>query len=171
MEGEHGSVAEAGGADAVFRHAEGVGGVINDLEAVLLRDAVYLLHIAEVAVDMHGHDGDGLIGDKRLELADVDGIVGRVNVAEHRCAAAADDRVRGGGKGERRGDDLALELHGLDDIFKREVAIREQSDIWHTEVLLQLRFEPLVLFTHIGEPMAVPNAADLIAVFLKLRDG
>ena len=55
--------------------------------------------------------------------------------------------------------------------FKREVAIREQGDILHAEVLLQLRFEPLVLFTHIGEPMAVPDAADLIAVLLKLRDG
>lgn len=31
MEGEHGSVAEAGGADAVFRHAESMGGVIDDL--------------------------------------------------------------------------------------------------------------------------------------------
>lgn len=120
---------------------------------------------------MHGHDGDGLIGDERLELTDVNGIVSRVDIAEHGGAAAADDRVRGGGKGERRSDDLALELHGLDDIFEREVAIREQGDIGHTEVLLQLRFEPLVLFTHIGEPMAVPNAADLIAVLLKLRDG
>ena len=31
MEGEHGGVAEAGGADAVFRHAESMGGVIDDL--------------------------------------------------------------------------------------------------------------------------------------------
>ncbi len=120
---------------------------------------------------MHGHDGDGLIGDEGFELADIDGIVGRVDVAEHGGAAAADDRMRGGGKGEGRGDYLALELHGFDDIFEREVAIREQGDIGHTEVLLQLRFEPLVLFAHIGEPMAVPDAADLIAVLLKLRDG
>ena len=148
-----------------------MGGVIDDLEAVLLRDAVYLLNIAEITVDVYRHDGDGLIGDEGFELADIDGIVGRVDVAEHGGAAAADDRVRGGGKGERRGDYLALEFHSLDDIFKREVAVREQGDILHAEVLLQLRFEPLVLFAHVGEPMAVPDAADLIAVLLKLRDG
>ena len=171
VEGEHGGIPEAGGADTVLRHPEGVGRVIDDLEAVLLRDAVDGLRVAEIAVDMDGQDGDGLVGDQGLDLLRVDGIALRLDVAEDRRAAAAHDRMRGGGEGVGRGDDLPVQVQGLEDRLEGQVAVREQHRVLHTQGLLQRPLETLVLLAHVGQPAAVPDAADLIAVFFKAREG
>ena len=68
MEGEHGRIAEAGRADPVLLHPEGVGRVVDNLQTVLLRDALNGLHITEGPVDVDRHDGGGLGGDQDLEL-------------------------------------------------------------------------------------------------------
>ena len=170
VEGEHRGVPEAGGADAVLRHAEGVGRVVDDLQAVRLRDAFDGIDIAEVAVDVDGQDGDGAVGDQRLDLRGVEGVGHGVDVAEDRRAAAADDGVGRGGEGEGRGDDLPAQLQRLQDGLKRKMAVGEQTHMGHAEIILQRALESLVLLAHVGQPMAVPDAADLRAVLVKLRE-
>ena len=171
MEGEHGRVPEAGGADPVPLHTEGVGRVIDDLETVRLRNAGDRIHIAQAAVDVDGQDRDRFLGDERFDLSGVDGIAHGVDVAEDRRAAAAHDGVRGGGEGVGRGDDLTVQIHGLDDILQREVPVGEQRHVIDAEILTQFFFKLLVLFAHVGQPVAVPDAADLAAVFLKSGEG
>ena len=83
VEGEHGRVAEVRGADAVFLHAEGVRGVVDHLEPVLLRDCLDGVRVAEVAVDVHRDDRGGLGRDERLDLRGVHCVGRGVNVAEN----------------------------------------------------------------------------------------
>ena len=90
VEGEHGRVAENGGADAVFRHAEGVGRIVDDLQAVLFCYAVDSVDVAEVAVDMYGQDRDRLVAYQSLDFGRVNGVVFGIDVAEYRRTAAAD---------------------------------------------------------------------------------
>ena len=171
VEGEHGRVPEIGGADAVFLHGEGVGRIVDDGQAVLFRKGADGVHVAEISVDVHRHNGDGFVGDERLDLCGVHGEALRVNVAEHRRAAAAHDGMGGGGEGEGRGDDLPMQIKGLDHIFQRQMAVGEERQILAAEKALKLCFQRPVLDAHVGQPVAVPELADLRAVFLKVRHG
>ena len=172
VEGEHGDIPERGGADAAAPDAEGVRRVVEHMQAVRLGNAVDSVNIAEVAVNVHGHDGDGLIRDERLYLRDIDGIIVGVYVAEHRRAADARDGVGGGGKGEGRGDDLtAAQGEGLQHVFKREVAVGEERDVRHAQILAQRALQRLMLHAHISEPAAVPDIPDLRTEFVEIRHG
>ena len=105
---------------------------------------------------MDRKNGNGFIRDQRLQLFRIQRIGDRVDVAEHRPAAAADDGVRGGGKGEGRGDDLSPKRECLDHVLQRQMTVGEQGQLLAAEVVLQLILQLLVLGAHVGQPVAVP---------------
>ena len=171
VEREHGRVAEERRAHAVFLHAEGVRRVVEHAQSVRLGDGINALSVTEVAVDVHGQDGDGLVGDEAFYLIRVDGVIVGADVAEHRRAAAAEDGMGGGGKGERRCDDLTVQSKSLYQVLQREMPVRKERDVLRAEIALQRGLKRLVLLAHIRQPVAVPYAAYLRAIFLKLRHG
>ena len=156
VEGEHGRIAEVCGTDAIFLHAEGVRGVVDHLEVVFFRDRSDRARVAEVAVDVHGDDGGGLGRDERFNLRRVHRVGHGVDVAEDGLETVSRDRVRRGDEGERRRDHFAREPHSGDDRLEREVTVCEQGHLLRAEIVLQRSLEPLMFFTHVGQPVAVP---------------
>ena len=171
MEAEHRGIPETGGAHAVSEHTEAVGRVIDHRQAVPGRDLSDPVHIAEVSVNMDRQDGDRLFGDTRLQLLRIQGIGFRVDVAEHRRAAAAHNGMGCGGKGEWRRDDLTVKAKGLDHVLQGQMSVGEQGDLLTAQKLLQFLFQLPMLAAHVGEPVAVPELPDFLAVFLKGRHG
>ena len=134
-------------------------------------DALDLLHIADVAIDMHRQDGTGAVGNEPLDPGHIHGVGLRVDIAEHRFQPVAHDGVGGGRKGERRRDDLALQVHCLQRKLQRHVAVGQQFHIGHAHVLLQFELKCFVLLAHVGQPVALPDGADFFDVFLHGRHG
>ena len=168
VEGEHGRVPEAGGADPVPRDAEGVSRVIEHGQAVAPAEFGDGVHVAELAVHMHRQHGHGVFREPPLQLPGIQGEGLRLHIAEHRRAAAADDGVGGGGEGEGRGQDLPLmQPKGLQQILQRQVAVGVQGQVLAAQIVPQRRLQRLVLHALVGEPAAVPELPDLLTVFLK----
>ena len=80
----------------VHLHPEGVRGVVDDLEAVLVGYLLYPPGVARLAVAVHRHDGRGPGGDGRLYAVGVDAAVRRVDVHEHGLDAVPPEGVGGG---------------------------------------------------------------------------
>lgn len=72
MEAENRQVAMVQHAAAMTLHTKGVGGIINDLEVVVVGDLLDSIDVTGVAIAMHRHDGRGLRGDGGLDLGGVD---------------------------------------------------------------------------------------------------
>ena len=89
----------------------------------------------------------------------------------HRFQSIAHDGVGGGRKSERCGDDLALQIHGLQRKLQRHVAVGEQLHSRHAHILLQFSLQGFVFFAHVGQPVAVPDGADLFNVFFHAGHG
>ena len=86
-----GHVAQRAGLLALVRAAERLGVVLDHEELVLLREGVDLVHVADVAVEMDGHDGLGALGDELLGRLDADAVVVEVHVGEARDRAGLHD--------------------------------------------------------------------------------
>ena len=98
-----------------------------------LGNGLDLLVVADVAVDVHGHDRAGLLGNERLNLVRINGVVGGPDVTEDRLEALAYYGVRRGGKREGRGYDLVApvlaELQGLENAFERLVSVHKERNV------------------------------------------
>ena len=171
MEAEHRGISETGGAHAIAEHTEAVGCVIDHRQAVPGRDLSDPVHIAKVSVNMDRQDGDRLFGDQRLQLLRIQGIGFRVNVTEHRAAAAAHDGMGRGSEGKRCRDDLTVKMEGLDHVLQGQMSVGEKGNLFTAQKPLQLLFQLLVLAAHVGEPVAVPEFTDFLTVFFKGRHG
>ena len=171
MEAEHRGVPEAGGADPVPEHAKTVGRVVDHRKPVSGRDLSDPVHITEISVNMNRQNGDRLFCDQRLQLLRVQGIGFRVNVAEHRRAAAAHDGMGRGREGKRCRDDLTVKMEGLDHVLQGQMSVGEKGNLFTAQKPLQLLFQLLVLAAHVGEPVAVPQFTDFLTVFFKRRHG
>ena len=169
VEAEHGGVAVFRNAPALVGHAEGMGGVIQKLQPVGVGNGLELLHMAGIAVHVYRQNGAGVGGDGRLHAGGVQSAVIRVHVGENRGQPVAHDGVGGACKGEGRGDDLALQMKCLKHEFQRKVTVGKQTDLGNLQILRQPGFQLLMLFAHVGEPVAVPQGGDLLNVFLKGR--
>ena len=167
MEGEHRGVSEAGGTDAVFHNTEGMGGIVNDFQMMAGGNIRNGFGVAEVAVDMHGEDGNGFIRDESFDFGSVDGVRLRINVTENGGAAAADNGVRSGGEGERCGNDFTVKIQSGNDVFQSQMAVGKQRDVFRTEIVLQFFLQTEMLLSHIGEEAAFPERSDFLTVFLK----
>ena len=143
--------------------------VIDDLKRVLLCDLSDPLGAAHIAVNVYRQDRGGLLRNQRLDLLLVDRIIVGLYVAKHRRQPVAHDGVGRGGKGKRGRNDLASrgKLHGRDHVLQRKMAVGIKHYMRAVQIRLQLPLELLMLFPHVGQPVAVPHRPDLFAVFLK----
>ena len=107
VEAQRGHVARVEYRFPIHLDAEGVRGVVDHLEPVLVGDLLDALHVAGLAVAVHRHDGRGLRGDGGFDLVGVHAAVRGVDVHEHGLDAVPPDRVGGGDEAERGRDDLA----------------------------------------------------------------
>ena len=171
VEAEHGRVAKACDGDAVPLHSEGMGRIVDHLEAVSVRDPLDRVHVAEVAVDMHGDDRAGSRRDQPLHAFGVDGVVVGLHVGEDGRESLPDDGVGGRGEGVRGRDDLAPEVERLQDALQRVVPVGEQGDVLDPETLFQRRLELPVLGAHVREPVGLPEGPYLLHVLLERGHG
>ena len=160
METQGGHVALVEDALAIDLNAKGMGGVIDDAQAILVGNGLNLGGAAGLAIDVHGHDGRGARGDGGLDAVGIDASCRRVNIDEHRLDAVPPDRMGGGDKAVGRGDDLAADVERLQRGDERQRAVGEKADVGHLEVVTQRLFQPLVERAVIGNPLAVPNLAE-----------
>ena len=82
VKAQHREVAMVEHTAAVTLHAKGMGGVVNNLEVVVVGNLLNGINIARVTIAMHRHDGRGLRGDGGFDLGWVE--VQRVRVHVHK---------------------------------------------------------------------------------------
>ena len=168
METERGHVALAEDAPAVDLDAEGVGGVVDDAQAVLVGDVLNLTGTAGLAIDMDGHDGGGARRDGGLDAVGVDATRGHVDVDEYGLDTVPPQRVGGGNEAVGSGDDLATDVEGLKGGDERQGAVGEQADVGHLEVLTQRSLEAAMEFAVVGHPLAVPNLLEHLVILVEV---
>ena len=83
-----------------------LGGVLEDHEAVPLRDPSDVLHRGRVSIEVDRHDRRRSLSDGRFDAGRVEAEGVFVNVGEDGGRAAQGDRVRGRGEGEGGDNDL-----------------------------------------------------------------
>src|SRR6185437_16409862 len=83
VEAEAHQVAETADTPAAPHRADGVRGVLDDAQLVLLGNGVQALHVHRQAGKMHRHDGAGARGDRRLGLLQVDVARVEADIDEH----------------------------------------------------------------------------------------
>ena len=107
MEREGGHVTCIEDALTIHLHTEGMGGIVDDLQAILVSDVLYLLYLTGFTINMHRHNGCGLRGDSSLNLGWVD--VARLSfyIHKNRLDAVPPQGMSGCHKTVRRGDDFA----------------------------------------------------------------
>lgn len=167
METEGGEVARIEDALAADLHAKCMSGIVDDLQAIAVCNLLNAHGIAGLAVDMHRHDGRCFGGDGRLYLLGVEIASGRVDVNKDGLDAVPPQRVGGGHKAVRRGDDLARDAEGLQRSDERQGAVGKQTDERHFEIGSQLFFQLPVEATIVGDPLAAP---DLFEEFVELAE-
>ena len=115
VEAEPGGIPQTARAAALVGRAVGLGGVLDDLEAVGMGNGIDLVHRGALAVEVHGHDGLRARGHGGLDAGGVDVVAFERRLDQHgRCARVADGQHRGD-KGVGRGNDLVpgADAHGL----------------------------------------------------------
>ena len=75
MKRKHGSVPEGTDSLSFILLTKGVGSIIKNLEVMLICDFLYLFHVADITVNMHGNYSSGFFGYKGLQLICIYGIV------------------------------------------------------------------------------------------------
>ena len=141
---------------SVHLHAEGMGGIIDDLQAILVCYLLNAFRVAGLAIDVYGHNGRGLGSDGCLDLVRVDVAGFRVDVHEHRLDAVPPQGMGGGHEAVGRGDDLARDAQGLQGAHQGKRAVGEQADVGHFQVLAQGLLQFLVIMTIVGQPFTIP---------------
>lgn len=134
VEGERTDIACVENALAIHAHAEGMGGIVDDLEAVFIGNGLDAPGIARGAIDMHGHDGGGARGDGGLYFIGIEIARDGVDIHEDGFDAIPPDGVGGGHEAVRGGDDLACNAESLQSGDERQGAIGEDADVGHAEV-------------------------------------
>ena len=167
VEAEHGGVAEGGSGYPVSLDAEGVGGVVDDPEAVAVGDVLDGVDVAEVAVDVDWHDGARAGRDRLLYALGVEGAVRLADVGEDGREALARDGVGRAREAEGGGNDLAAQVEGLEYALEGVVPVGEQAHVRRPQALLEGHLELLVLLPHVGEPVALPQRTNLLAILFE----
>ena len=99
-----GNVAERAGFFAFVDTAEGFGVVFDDEQFVFFGERANFVHVADVAIKVHGHDRFGAFVDQFLGGFDTDAVVVQINVGKTRDGAGLDDGEATGDKSVARDD-------------------------------------------------------------------
>ena len=106
VEGEDRRGARAADLAAAVLAADGLAGVLDDRQPVLLRDRAERVHVARVAEDVHWEDGPCARRDRGLDGGRVEHVGLGIDVGEDRRRALVEDAVGRGDERDRRRDDL-----------------------------------------------------------------
>ena len=129
METEGGHIATVQDALAVHFNAKGVGGIVDDFQAILVCNSLDGVHIHRLAVAVYGHNGRGLGRNGSLNLVGIYATGLLLNIHENRTAPIPPDAVSGGHKAVGRGDDLSSNTQGLQGCQQRQGTVGEQADV------------------------------------------
>ena len=127
VEAENRRITKRCNADTLLFLPEGMRRIVNHAQAMFFRDGLDTLDVADVAIDMHGHDGRRLWCNQRFNQVWVDGEVAFADIAENRLQPIPNNRVRRRGKRERRRDNFAAQVERLQRQLECHVAIHEQG--------------------------------------------
>ena len=161
VEAEYRQIAVTQHGHAVALHAEGMGGVVDDLEPVGVGDALDAVGVARDAVAMDRQDGGGGRGDRFLDAVGVEVAGHRVDIDEHRSDAVPQQRVGGGHERVRGRDHLAADAQRLQRGHQGQGAVGEQAEVLDAEIARQFRFELLVEGAVVGQPAAGPDLFEI----------
>ena len=168
VEAQHREVAVVQDAAVAHLDAEGVRGVVDDLQVVGVGDLLDAAHVARMPVAVHGEDGRRLRRDGRRDPVGVQVQGVRVDVDEDRPDPVPDQAVRGRDEGVRRRDDVTRDAELLQRAHQCDGRVAEQRDLRDAQPAAQRRLEPLVELPAVGEDLAVP---DLLEVGQHLLEG
>lgn len=170
VEGEGGDVAGVEDGLTVDLDAEGVGGVVDDLEAVFVGHFLDAADVARLAVAVDGHDGGGLGGDGGFDAPGVEPAVGGVDVYEDGLDAVPPQGVGGGDEAVGGGDDFSGNAEGLEGGDEREGAVGEEGEVGHFEVGGELLLEPAVELAVVGDPFAFPDLFEQLVELVEVGE-
>ena len=168
METQRGHVACIQYALAIYLHAKGMGGIVDNLQTILVCNLLYLLHLHRLAIAVYGHDGRGLGGDGGLNLIRIDTAGVFLNIHKYGFAAVPPDAVGGGHEAVRCGDDLACDAQGLQCRQQGQCSVSKQTDIRHFQILCKCFFQLLMEAAIVGNPLACPDLLQHGVEFFKI---
>ena len=173
VEAEHGGVPKAGRGHAFIPHAESVGSIVDNLQSMLLGDGLNGFHVAEVPVNMYRHNRRSAVGNQTFDSANINGVVLFVHITEDRHQPIAHNGMGGGGEGKGSSNDLPplWQVQRRNGVFQCQMAVGVKRYMGHAQVAFQLGLQFLMFYTHISQPMGVPQFFDFTAVFLKCGHG
>lgn len=143
-------------AAAMALYAEGMGGIVNDLEVIVIGDNLDGLYIAGVAVAMHRQNGRGLRGDGGLDFGGIEIQRIRIDIDEYRLDAVPQQGMRGSDERIRGGDDFAGNTQRLQSGHQRESAISEQRQMIDAQIVTQRLLELLMKRSFVSEDLTIP---------------
>jgi len=110
---------------------------------------------------MDGHDGGCLWSYCRLDFCGVEVAGGGINVYKYWSDAVPPQGVGSGNEAVGSSDYLAGYAESLKGRDEGESAVSEHADIFHAEVLAQGLFKLLMVVAVVGNPLAVPDVAQV----------
>jgi len=103
-------MADGAGAAAPILRADGLRGILDDVQIVPRGDTHDGVHVGHLAVEVDRHDGARAWGDGRLDEGRIDVVAGRVDIDKDRHRAEPVDAAARCEEGVRGGDDLVARL-------------------------------------------------------------
>ncbi len=155
--------AEISDGSTVERAAEGMGGIVNEREAMLGGELLEGGVIAGLAPDVHADDAGGARRNQASRLGGVKVVGAGCDVAEDGSDLLPLQGVRSGDEGEGRDDDFAFKFGRANCDFKGDGGVADGDAMADAEGLLELLFELLDDRAEISEPTAIHdfvNAAE-----------
>ena len=133
-----------------------MGGIVDDLEAVLVGNLLDNVGIDGLAVAVDGHDSGGLRGDGGLYLIWVETAGALLDIDEDGLDAVPPEGMGGGDEAIGGGDDLAGDAQGLQGCDQGKGAVGEQAELGYLEVVSEGSLQLLVEGAVVGDPLLVP---------------
>ncbi|MNR44926.1 hypothetical protein D3C85_1637260 [compost metagenome] len=96
MKTQHGQVTMPQHTTACVLHTKGVGGIVDNLEIVVVSYLLDGLHVTGVAIAMYRHDGGGLRSNGGFDASRVEVECVGVHIHKHGFDAVPEQRVGGG---------------------------------------------------------------------------
>ena len=120
---------------------------------------------------MHRHDCNCIFCDQLFDLCFIYGSITEFHITEHRFQTVSHDRMCGRYKCKRCRDNFRAlrEIHCLNCHFKCHMSVYHKRYLRYIQIFSQFFRQFFMIFSHIGEPMAVPQRFDRFYVFFIRR--
>lgn len=159
MERERRKVACIEDALAINLYAKGMGGIVDDSQAIFVGYGLYALGVARLAIDVHWHDGRSAQGDGCFDTFWIDIACAWVDIDKDGLDAIPPQRVGGGYKAIWCGDNLTGDVQCLKGGDERKGAIGKKRHVGHLEIVAQSLLQRTMEGAVVGDPFAIPYLA------------